>query len=244
MKTTLEMKLSDYGISVDVQPPSAEPGNRPCDSVADGRRPQDLALRQQDRRAGAQDLRGRRARVGLPARRPRPDQGQGRRHPRLPQELPDDDLRLVRHAHGRPCRPRLQGADEADRGRGPRPRHLRDGEPPDRPRPGRGHGPVLGEDPRGQAVPPAGLRGAAGTRVDLSAGADEPDPQGSALHHVRLLRLGVQLDGVRPRVPRPGRAREGVPLRRRPARQGRRRAAERVQPGARDLGLHALLLLQ
>ena len=78
----------------------------------------------------------------------------------------------------------------------------------------------------------------------LLAGADEPDPQGSALHHVRLLRLGVQLDGVRPRVPRPGRAREGVPLRRRPARQGGCRAAERVQPGARDLGLHALLLLQ
>ena len=61
---------------------------------------------------------------------------------------------------------------------------------------------------------------------------------------MRLLRLGVQLDGVRPRVPRPGRAREGVPLRRRPARQGGGRAAERVQPGARDLGLHALLLLQ
>ena len=38
---------------------------------------------------------------------------------------------------------------------------------PDRPRPGRGHGPVLGEDPRGQAVPPAGLRGAAGDGVDL-----------------------------------------------------------------------------
>ena len=32
------------------------------------------------------------------------------------------------------------------------------------------------------------------------AGADEPDPQGVALHHVRLLRLRVQLDGVRPRV--------------------------------------------
>ena len=33
----------------------------------------------------------------------------------VPEELPDDDLRLVRDAHGRPRRPRLQGADAADR---------------------------------------------------------------------------------------------------------------------------------
>ena len=32
------------------------------------------------------------------------DQGQARRHARLPQELPDDDLRLVRDAHGRRAR--------------------------------------------------------------------------------------------------------------------------------------------
>ena len=61
--------------------------------------------------------------------------------------------------------------------------------------------------------------------MDVLAGADEPDPQGVALHHVRLLRLGVQLDGVRSRVPRPGRAREGLPLRRRPARPDEGRAA-------------------
>ena len=35
------------------------------------------------------------------------------------------------------------------------------------------------------------------------------DPQGVALHQLRLLRLGVQRDGVRPRVPRPAGAREG-----------------------------------
>jgi succinate dehydrogenase/fumarate reductase-like Fe-S protein len=34
------------------------------------------------------------------------------------------------------------------------------------------------------------------------AGADERHPQGGALHQLRLLRLGVQLDGVRSRVPR------------------------------------------
>ena len=36
---------------------------------------------------------------------------QHRRDARVPQELPDDDLRLVRDAHGRPRRARLQGAD-------------------------------------------------------------------------------------------------------------------------------------
>ena len=35
------------------------------------------------------------------------------------------------------------------------------------------------------------------------------DPQGVALHQLRLLRLGVQRDGVRPGVPRPAGAREG-----------------------------------
>ena len=49
--------------------------------------------------------------------------------------------------------------------------------------------------------------------------------QGVALHHVRLLRVGVQLDGVGPRLPRPRRARQGVPLRRRRA---RRRHASRA----------------
>ncbi len=51
------------------------------------------------------------------------------------------------------------------------------------------------------------------------------DPQGGALHQVRLLRLRVQLDGVRPGVPRAGGAREGHALRRRRARRGEGRAA-------------------
>ena len=57
------------------------------------------------------------------------------------------------------------------------------------------------------------------------AGADERHPQGGALHHVRLLRLRVQLDGVRSGVLRPGGAREGHALRRRRARPGERRPA-------------------
>ena len=76
------------------------------------------------------------------------------------------------------------------------------------------------------------------------AGADGRDPQGVALHQLRLLRLRVQLDGVRPGLPRPGRAREGHALRRRPARRRHGRAAREVLRGARDLGLHPLLLLQ
>ena len=42
---------------------------------------------------------------------------QRRRHARVPQELPDDDLRLVRDAHGRRRRPRVQDADVRDRAR-------------------------------------------------------------------------------------------------------------------------------
>ena len=64
---------------------------------------------------------------------------------------------------------------------------------------------------------PRGRQGA----PDL-AGADERDPQGVALHQLRLLRLRVQRDGVRPGVPRPAGAREGDALRRRPARRAPR----------------------
>ena len=53
---------------------------------------------------------------------------------------------------------------------------------------------------------------------DRLAAADERDREGVALHHVRLLRQRVQLDGGRPRLPRAGRAGQGLPLRRRPAR--------------------------
>ena len=47
-----------------------------------------------------------------------------------------------------------------------------------------------------------------------------------------------------PGVHRAGCPREGVPLRRRPARSRGGRAPEHPQRGARDLGLHSLLLLQ
>ena len=54
------------------------------------------------RRARAARVRGRHARRGDAARRPRARQGPPRRHAGLPAELPDDDLRLVRDAHRRP----------------------------------------------------------------------------------------------------------------------------------------------
>ena len=174
-------------------------------------------------RARAEGVRGRGARVGDAARRARPDQGQGRRLARLPQELPDDDLRLVRHAHGRRRRARLQDAHVRHRAVGPRAGDLGDGQPADRQGPRRRHGAVLGEVQGDEALPPARLRPAAGRQgVRHLAGADERDPQGVALHQLRLLRLRVQLDGVRSGVPRAAGAREGHALRRRPARRGAR----------------------
>ena len=118
------------------------------------------------------------------------------------------------------------------------------GEPADPEGPRRRDGAVLEQGPGRQALARLRLRRGAGEGADRLAAADERDPQGSALHHVRLLRLGVQLDGVRPGLPRPCGAREGVPVRRRRARPRRRRAAEQAQRGARHLGLHPLLLLQ
>ena len=169
-----------------------------------------------------------------------------RRDARLSQELPDDDLRLLRHAHGRRRRARLQG-------RGCTP--IVDA----------GHVPVIsamGNLPVSRTSSStwsrSGRRCARSSRtsqpgyadpgetehVIASAGAMDVDPQGGALHQVRLLRLGVQLDGVRPGVPRPGGAREGHALRRRPARRRRSSGSSSYNGRARDLGLHALLLLQ
>ena len=122
-------------------------------------------------------------------------------------------------------RARLQDADVRDRAGRSRPGDLGDGEPPDREGPRRRHGALLGEDPRGSAVARARLRRSRREGARRLAGADGRDPQGVALHHVRLLRLRVQLDGGRPRLPRPGGAREGHALRRRPARPGDGRAA-------------------
>ena len=139
------------------------------------------------------------------------------------------------------CKTRMY--DIAQEGRVPV--DLRDGEPADRQGPRRGHGSVLVEVQGDVAVARARLRAPRRRpRVPDLAGADERDPQGVALHQLRLLRLGVQRDGVGPRVPRAAGAREGHALRRRPARRRDRRAARALQPGARHLGLHALLLLQ
>src|SRR4029453_15235974 len=174
----------------------------------------------------------------------RPHQGPPRWDARVPQELPDDDLRLLRDAHGRPRGPRLQGADEANRRERPRSRDLADGQPADHQGPRGRHGPVLAEDPGRQAVARPGLRRGVGARTGRLPAANERDPEGGALHHVRLLRLRVQRNGGGPRLPRAGRAREGHALRRRRSRPGERRAPERLQRRARDLGLHPVLLLQ
>ena len=62
------------------------------------------------------------------------------------------------------------------------------------------------------------------------------------LHPVRRLRLGLPVDGGRPAVHRPGRAGQGLPLRRRPARRPAVRAPEGPRRGpARHLRLHPLL---
>ena len=167
-----------------------------------------------DGRARAQAVRGGRVRGGDAPRHPRRRQGQGRRDARLPQELSHDDLRLLRDAGRRRRRARLQGAD-------PRPRRgragagrLGDGKPADRQGPRRRHGSVLAEDARRPAVPRAAARPDDGTREHRLAAEDGRDPQGVALHQLRLLRLRVQLDGVGPRLPRAGCSREGLPLRR------------------------------
>ena len=53
------------------------------------------------------------------------------------------------------------------------------------------------------------------------------------LHPVRRLRVGLPVDGGRPAVHRPGRAGQGLPLRRRPARRRAVRAPARTSPRTR-----------
>ena len=126
-------------------------------------------------------------------------QGPPRRDARVSQELPDDDLRLVRHAHGRRRRSRVQDAHGRHRRVGPRPGDLgRWGTCRSSTTSSSTWSPS-GEDPRGHS------RGCRPGYADPGekeqhrlARADGRDPQGVALHHVRLLRLRVQLDGGRP----------------------------------------------
>ena len=60
---------------------------------------------------------------------------------------------------------------------------------------------------------------ARGAEYIVPAGVDDRRHPGDGLHPVRRLRVGLPVARGRPRVHRPGRAREGLPLRRRPARR-------------------------
>ena len=157
----------------------------------------------------------------------------------------------MRRQGERPVDPRLQDAA----GRGPRSgepaewlrrahRRRADGEHAGDQGPRDRHGvDALGEDAPRHAVAP-------GRRQPARARAGRP-PREHGRHHaddlvhpVRRLRLGLPLDGGRPRLHRPGRARQGLPLRRRPARRPDGRAPLRPGAGpARHLRLHPLLQL-
>ena len=196
-------------------------------------------------------LRGRPRPHPVRPRRPAPGQGPPGRLARRALLVPRRDLRLVRRQGERPVDARLQ--DPARRG-------ARRGEPPQRlgrPDRRRAHGEhagdqgprdrhgvdALGEDAPRHAVAP-------GRRQPARARARRP-PREHGRHHaddlvhpVRRLRLGLPLDGGRPRLHRPGRARQGLPLRRRPARRRDGRAPLRPRAGpARHLRLHPLLQL-
>ena len=85
---------------------------------------------------------------------------------------------------------------------------------------------------------------AARARVHRAQGVDDRRHADDGLHPVRRLRLGLPVDGGRPAVHRPGRAGQGLPLRRRPARRPAGRAPEGPRRGpARHLRLHPLLQL-
>ena len=164
------------------------------------------------------------------------------RHPLL---LPRGDLRLVRGAHQRRTGPRLPHPP------GPRPRL-------------RGADGVIEVEPMGNMpvikdliVDMDAVHWKKVQRVTPWLIAKQPVPEreylvrerGDGRHHpvdglhpVRRLRLGLPGDGGRPGLHRPGGARQGLPLRRRPARRraGHPPAGPRRRPPG-DLRLHALL---
>ena len=124
------------------------------------------------------------------------------------------------------------------RGAGAR-RHSRDGEPidgradgqhagdqgPDR-RHGRG---PLEEDPR--VTPWLLPEGRPPEREYIVPARDDGRRHADdGLHPVRRLRVGLPVDGGRPAVHRPGRAGQGLPLRRRPARRPSTTSASRTSP--------------
>ncbi len=163
------------------------------------------------------------------------------RHPLL---VPPGDLRLVRHARQRrtgarlPHPPRRRQARRERR----RDRDRADGQHAGAQGPDRRHGrSALEEDPARHAV---AARQAAGARARVPGrqrGDGRRHPV-DGVHPVRRVRVGLPGDGGRPGLHRPGGARQGLPLRRRPARRRAVRAPQRPRPGpAGDLRLHALL---
>ena len=141
------------------------------------------------------------------------------------------------------CNTKLQDAVEARRRR--RDRGRADGQHAGAQGPDREHGRgPLEEGPARRAVAAAGGRSAR-ARVHRAAGVDDRRDAVDGLHPLRRLRLGLPLAGGGPAVHRPGRARQGLPLRRRPARRPDRGAPARPRRGpARHLRLHALLQLR
>ena len=158
--------------------------------------------------------------------------------------LPAGDLRVVRRSRqrrtgaGLPHPPR-RGAQQRRRRRD---RDRTDGQHARAQGPDRRHGRgPLEEDPARHAV---AARQAAGARarVHRPERLDGRRHPVDGLHPVRCLRLGLPGDGGRPRLHRPGGARQGLPLRRRPARRRAARASQRPRPGPTgDLRLHPLL---
>ena len=81
-------------------------------------------------------------------------------------------------------------------------------------------------------------------RVHRAAGVDDRHHPVDGLHPLRRVRVGLPVAGGRPRVRRPGRAGQGLPLRGRPARRPDRGAPARPRRGpARHVRLHPLLRL-
>ena len=184
----------------------------------------------------------------LGARRDPQGPGRGRRLGRDPLLLPAGDLRLVRGAHERQAGAGLQhpprgGGGRAataagwqpaeDDGDGPR-RRVIEVEP-------MGNMPVIRDLivdmdavhwKKIQRVTPVPDQQGAGPRARVHRaprehGRHHPD---DGLHPVRRLRVGLPVDGDRPAVHRPGRAGQGLPLRRRPARRRAPRAAQGPRP--------------
>ena len=94
-----------------------------------------------------------------------------------------------------------------------------------------GRGPLEEDAARHAVADPR--RRPAGARVHRPRRVDDRHHADDGLHPVRRLRVGLPVDGGRPAVRRPGRARQGLPLRRRPARRPARAAPARTSPRTR-----------